>query len=356
MSGENFYNRQNLEALKLPVPPPLTAENKPLLVNGATGADALPPFTTLESGRRRSDSDSRPLNPATSASATAGASRDDERNRYGPPLRSKSQPPQMSYTGLKDEYGNSIARPDAYGPGPGPPGAIYQPPEERRPGPYQEDGFGSRGGYPSRGSYGSRRGYSGPRGPPPSNYRGRGGYPGMPQRGYSDRGRGGLSVGPMAAAVGVGMVGGAIVNRGQRQPPPSYPPQIEVAPIAQYARPDEMRGAYQPQPSQPLLHHYDQTGVIPYDPVSPSDYGPSPTEPIAPYGARGQSPAREPGRSPYGSRQQSPAAAIRQSPTPPPLPHIPGDMTIIGKAVEMNASNGRMGPGSVDLYAPGQDK
>jgi len=354
MSGENFYNRQNLEASKLPVPPPLTAENIPLMVNGAIGADALPSFATLESGRRRSDGDSRPPDPATLPSATAVASRDDERSRYGPPLRSRSQPPQMSYTRSKDEYGNAMAPPDAYGPGPGPPGAIYQQPEERRgPGPYREDGFRPRGGYPSRGSYGSRGGYSGPRGPPPSNYRGRGGYPGMPQRGYSDRGRGGLSVGPMATATGVGIVGGAMANRGQRPPPPSYPPQVEVAPIVQYARPDEMRGTYYPQPSQPLPHHDDQTGVVPYDPVSPSDYGPSPVEPIAPYGLRGQSPVREPGRSPYGRRQQSPAGGIRRSSTPPPLP---GDMVIVGKAVEMNASNGHMDPGSVNLYAPGQDK
>jgi uncharacterized membrane protein len=333
MSGENFYSRQSQEA-KMVSPiipmPPLMQQPKPPMLNGAPGADNLPNFATYEASRRRSDDERRPLNQRTPSNEPGSAiPRTDASDPYGmPPVRSKSQQPAA---GARDAYGNPIP---PFGPIPGTMGR--QPSEGRRnqslppgPGQYGRDnnfaplrgGYGpprGRGGYPPRGTYGPRGGYGGSQGPPGPG--GRGGY--GPRGGYNGRGRGGFAMDGVAAA-GAGMAAGAMMNRGPRAPPPGYPPQ-------------ESYGRTMPEGVQTPMDGAAVGREDPYGPVSPSDYGQSPTGTIAPtaaYGARRQSPAR--GQSPYGARNQSPVGGIRQNEPIPPMPNMPTNNA--GQKYEMDA-------------------
>lgn len=151
--------------------------------------------------------------------------------------------------------------------------------EERPPMPSTRGSYGAsrgRGGFPPRGNM--SRGPS--RGPPPGAYPpGRGGYP--------SRGRG---MPPPGVVIPAGM---------NRRPPPGYGPQS----------PNSMDRPYVPPPQQE-----------PYEPTSPSNYGPDPGLPYGPaYGARAQSPAAS-RRSPYGSRAQSPSGARPPQQNIPPVP------------------------------------
>lgn len=328
MSGENFYNRQSLEAKMIspiiPIPP-LTLQPKPPLVNGAPGADNLPSFATYEASRRRSDDERRPLNQRTPSSGRGnGMPRTDASDPYGmPPIRSKSQQPA---TGARDGYGNPLPPSNAFGPIPGTMGR--QPSEGRRnqsvpPGtaqysrdnafsPARGGGYGpprGRGGYPPRGgTYGPRGGYGGLQGQ--QGFGGRGGH--GQRGGYPSRGRGGFAMDGVAAA-GTGMVVGGMMNRDPRAPPPGYPP------LDQFGRP--MPEGVQSSIDGAVVGRQDS-----YRPVSPSDYGQSPTGTIAPpgaYGARRQSPAR--GQSPYEARNQSPVGGIIQNEPVPPMPNMPAN-------------------------------
>jgi hypothetical protein len=333
MSGENFYSRQSQEAKMvspvIPIPP-LTQQSKAPMVNGAPGSDNLPSFATYEASRRRSDDERRPLNqPLNQRSPSSGPAngmpRTDASDPYGmPPVRSKSQQPA---TGPRDGYGNPLPPSNAFGPMPSAMGR--QPSEGRRnqslppgPGQYSRDntfspprggGYGpprGRGGYPPRGaSYGPRGGYGGPQGQ--QGMGGRGGY--APRGGYPGRGRGGFAMDGVAAA-GVGMATGAMMNnRGPRGAPPGYPPQDQF-------------GQPMPEGVQTSMDGAAVGRENPYGPVSPSDYGQSPTGTIAPitaYGARRQSPSR--GQSPYGARNQSPVGGLRQNEPMPPMPNMPAN-------------------------------
>ena len=328
MSGENFYNRQADEA-KIPMPPPLTAETKAPMVNGAPGADNLPSFTTFDPTRRSEEN--RSQGPSMTQSGTTAVPPMPNRSNTGdafynggPSSRSQSQPPRSN---LRDQYGNPIAPGNAY---------VGSMPrnrsEERRgPGQYRDDGYGmsrsgypssrGRGGYPPRGSYGPRGGFAGTGSRPhaPRDYNGRGGYPPAPPRGYGERTRGGYGGGAaMAGGLGGAMAAGALMNRGPRQPPPGYPPPGQGMPPNQYAVPE----GYSP-PSRPTSDHYDQRDDVRYQPTSPQDYTRGQPEQYVAYAAQAPPPARQPSSN-YGSRAQSPAGGARRASPPPPVPDMAG--------------------------------
>lgn len=103
------------------------------------------------------------------------------------------------------------------------------------------------------------------------------------------------------------------MNRGPRGAPPGYPPQDQF-------------GRSMPEGVQIPMDGAAVGREDPYAPVSPSDYGQSPTGTIAPtaaYGARRQSPSR--GQSSYGARHQSPVGGMRQNDPLPPMPSLPGN-------------------------------
>lgn len=296
MSGENFYNRQDLP--KLDTSPISPDSKQPIMVNGAPGADNLPSFATFDGNRRMSDE--RPLNsrspPIRGPGSLPPESRDGS-ERYGPPTNRSP----------KDEFGNPLP-PNAFGPPPlrrdpsdpgmrdqymnpgmgpsGPPGPPMGPPMGPPVGP-------SRGGLRGRG-YGPSRGRGGfgpgPRGPPPQGYPprgafmgGRGGQPlmrgGPMMRGDPMMGRGGPQGGPMM---------------GRGGPPPEYPPQPQEIPPNQYD----------------IIDDYSR---------QTQDFS-----------------AQSPYRSPYGSRNQSPAGRMRAPSPAPPMPDLP-----VGQAVEMDSQTGR---------------
>ncbi|PGH03669.1 hypothetical protein GX51_03933 [Blastomyces parvus] len=199
MSGENFYNRQNVIKLD---PPPITTNQNEVSMDNASSPDSLPAFARFEANSRTPDDDMRPLNAATPTSTSP-----DGGNNIRLPgdRRSPSSHEGRPYNPQVDEYGNPL-----------PPGATgFGPPHMRGPrsdprlrNQYSNSSMGSqrgrghaygpprgRGGYPMRGRGGS---YRGPRGPP--------------HHGYGMHGRGG----PM----GRGMM------RGGRGPPPGYLPDV----------------------------------------------------------------------------------------------------------------------------------
>ncbi|KKZ60709.1 hypothetical protein EMCG_04636 [[Emmonsia] crescens] len=199
MSGQNFYNRQNV--IKLDPPPTITDQNEAAMDN-TPSADSLPAFARFEANSRSPDDDRRPLNAGTPTSVSPDGTsnirpQDDSRS----PLTHEGRP----YNPPVDEYGNPL-----------PPGPAGFGPSQMR-GPRSDPRL--RNQY-SNGSMGSQRGRGYAYGPP----RGRGGYPmrgregphngprGLPPHGNGMRGRGG----PM---------GPAMMGRG-RGPPPGYPPEV----------------------------------------------------------------------------------------------------------------------------------
>ena len=166
MSGENFYNRQNANTVKLD-PPMVTSAP----ATSVTAGDSLPAFATYDSRTRSPDNDQRPL---TSQSPPPGFGPDTS-TYYSP---SDSEP-----------YGPPGPLPGERPHGHEAPG-MYAMPPPMRGGSMRGRGPGygppprGRGGHPMRG----RGGYSGgPRGPPPG-FNGRGG-----PRGGMMMGRGGRS-------------------------------------------------------------------------------------------------------------------------------------------------------------------
>ncbi|PHH81734.1 hypothetical protein CDD82_82 [Ophiocordyceps australis] len=186
MSGENYYNREGQ------VKPPSPTQSQPTLpmVSGANPAavDKLPQFTTYETHRKDDQvSDERvPLTHVTSVEKKAQAMpQPGQTAALGAPIRSPS----------RDNYGNPMSGPDAYGNrrgrgdmgsargfrgrGGGGGGAMgvygrgdlgpYGPPMRGRGGSGRGGPRGGRAGYgplPRPGPYGSRGGRPGP----PSGY------------------------------------------------------------------------------------------------------------------------------------------------------------------------------------------
>lgn len=265
------------------------------MVNGAPGADDLPPFPSYASRR----SQERPINgpsPVGPVSATSPI----EGGRYynGQRSRSNSRPRQEDFGAPLGVVRSYEERPPVPGLPPAPNRGGYGPP---------------RGGYPPRGAM-SSRGSFGSRGPPPSPFRGRGGY--------APRGRGGYDPTPPGGPPDVMIPAGM-----NRRPPPGYGPQ----------NPAGMDGGYgPPQGSNRNFSRPDEPG---FEPPSPSIYGSEAPvghgglaygsraqSPAArrqsPYGSRAQSPvARR--QSPYGSRAQSPSGGLPPQAMPPAMPPMP---------------------------------
>lgn len=189
MSGENYYNRQNVAA-PTPAPVPVHPEPKEVLVSHSFTSETGPAFATFETQRRNSDDDRTPLNSRT-------------------PMNDIPLPPDRRgtpYRAHQDELGNVPRGTSPYGAGPMPP----NPSDPRLRPQYSNGSMGSRrspappgfngrgrGGYPPRGGRGGP--YTGPRGPSPSA---QGGYMG-PMPGPGGLGRGGMTPG-RGAPVAVG--------------------------------------------------------------------------------------------------------------------------------------------------------
>jgi len=277
MSGANFYARQAEDSKIIPS---TSTESRAPMVNGAPGADTLPPFTTYAARRSQENTMNgpSPIDPVSATSPMDGA-------RYygGQPSRSNSRPRQ-------EDFGAPLGAARSYE---GRPPVPSIPPTSNR------GGYGpSRAGYPPRGAM-SSRGSFGSRGLPPSPFRGRGEY--------APRGRGGY--GPTPPGVPTDIMIPAGMNR---RPPPGYGPQSTTA----------MDGGYGPPPG--ANSSFPRPGEPGFEPPSPSNYGsevPAGYGGLA-YGSRAQSPAAR-RQSPYGSRAQSPSGGLPPQGMPPAMPPMP---------------------------------
>lgn len=392
MNGENFYNRQN--ATEADAQPP---NSQPIMpsVDRISTPDQLPAFTTYDSKSQATvDDDQMPLNARTPSNRTAPSSAmrvetsEDGSEKYGAMGRASPGGMRGGYGGAfnapRDEFGNLLPPSNAFGPSPV--GASRREPfDPRMTHQYSNDTINSqgshgrgRGGYPGRGvgrggPYGPGRG-SGlngsargiPMGPLAiatvdngmSNRRQDGAPPGY-GNGYRPEGRAfpGYSNGDVIAT----RPGGPTMNA--REPPsPGYggsvgyggqpPPISPVSPggSAMNARDQPSfgyGGSPPPLPSSAAVGYGRQPALL--SPTSPGDYvhtsssgaqenstlhgrGPSPGPPSAP-GANGYV-AREP-------FSESGAHSYQTALPPPPLPELrPGESSIIGQAVEMDALTG----------------
>ena len=320
MSGENFYSRQNT----IPTAPPLSQAPTAPMVNGAPGANTLPAFATFEQKSAvLTDDDRTPLNSrsptAVSGSTTMRPSEDnDGLDRYG--MGAGRGAGNMHgrggrFNGPVDQYGNPLP----------PSGAL---PGRRMSGDYPRR-MPSNETMNSQGSRGRGRGGYPPRGYPRGGpYGGRGG----PMNG----GRGGpvMGMGSMAAGVGVGMMAGEAMGRGQRGPPPGYSngygPQGRGGPG---------QGPYGPSYAGPGAYARRQSPGPPSNP----GYGrqPSPGPPSNPGYGRQPSPGPPSNPGAYGFSRGLPSqdgdGTIRAE-SPPPLPEH--DPNSIGHAIPMDANTG----------------
>lgn len=339
MNGENFYAHQ--AAARAESPPPL--KDTPL-VNGSSGADTLPAFTTLENKTPQvADEERIPLNSRTPSNRTvpSSATRVGTDDGYSAPTRggfaSMRGGRGGGYDGPRDEYGNPLPPYNEFGPGPVTMRRDQSEPPMRRQ--YSNETMNSQG---SRG-------------------RGRGGYP---QRGY---GRGG-PYGPGRGGPGMNSYGRG-GPAGGYGPPPGYGngnpyPQMARGPSDGYMREQSAPGyGRRPSPGPPSAPGVYGRQPSPGPPSAPGGYGRrSPGPPSAP-GGYGRQPSPGPVSAPanfsrrvspgppsapgvyaaYGSREPSPGAQRmrRAESPPPPLPiQHPIGSNIIGQAVEMDAYTG----------------
>jgi hypothetical protein len=220
MSGQNFYSRQSA-APKVDTTSPTTANGEPKMpmVDGAPGANALPPFPTnkgYEQSETRSEFSGR--SPSGRTNGDFGGYRGGDGMALAP-TRSRSRDPAM---GARDEYGNPFSPSEGLRGVSSPTHRTHTPDSDFRRMPSRERtngmavasrggaGYGpprGGGGYPSRGGYGPPRGgFGGPRG-------GGGPVMGFARDDYSGgRGRGG----PMTS--------GGMDRSNYGPPPPGYPP------------------------------------------------------------------------------------------------------------------------------------
>ena len=346
MNGENFYASRAVARAESP--PPLGLNGTPM-VKGTPGGDRLPTFATFENKTPQpTDEDRIPLNTRTPSNRTAPSSAtrvgtDDGFDRFDQSARGGFGPLRGGrgggYTGHRDEHGNPLRPSNDFDPGFA--GGVRrdqsEPPMRAQ---YSNETMNSqgsrgrgRGGYPQRG-YGRGGPYGFGRGGPGMNSYGRG----MPMNGdgpppgYGN----GSPFPPMGRNPPNGYVREQSAPGYGRRPSPG-PPSAPGGHGGQPFPVPSARGGYARQPS-------------PGPPSGPGGYGrqPSPGPVSAPgnFSRRGSPgpPSAPGGYAAYGSREPSPGPQGRtgrsESP-PPPLPiQHPGDPTIIGQAVEMDAYTG----------------
>ncbi|KAL8996580.1 MAG: hypothetical protein Q9169_003919 [Polycauliona sp. 2 TL-2023] len=335
MNGENFYNRQQVPmGARAETPPPLVSQPTSSMVNGAPGSDRLPTFPTYEKNPHDFEEDRIPLNTRTPSNRTVPHSRPSEEGyeMQGQPIRGgmlRGGPRGLrggrgGHNGPRDEYGYPLPPSSAFGPMPG--GAR----EPRMRGPHIDDGFRGRG----RGNF-PARGY------------GRGG-PDGPGRGAFGHGRG-MPIG-VAVGAGANSMASDMRNRGNEKPG-----QYEPVGPAAYGRSPSAPAYGRRSPGPPTAPYYERR-PSPGPPSHPGGGQPSPGGRSAPGGyGRQQSPG--PPRTPgdYGRQrsnsnprtydyQSSPGGyqgqVMRADSPPPPVPGIPANETLIGQAIEMDATTG----------------
>lgn len=287
--------------------PAVSTESRAPMVNGTPGADHLPAFATYAHARKSEERYDTTM-PLDSVQATSPIDSPDR--YYGPRSRSHSRtrpghvtPVQTAADAPLDvpEMPVAISARGAFGPPRG------------------------RGAYAPRGAPNFSRGGMPSRGPPPSAYGNRGGYPG--------RGRG--SYGPPPGTMG--MIGG------RPPPPPGYDPQTPGHGSSPYDQPQELPTS----PTERGLVSVEAYSKRLSDPPSPSPhYGPElPAGTVGPYGSRIQSPAQR-RQSPYGARTQPPhhsrfdggqydhvnSTTVQQEPSIPVLPPHEADTYIPPRA------------------------
>lgn len=362
MNGQNFYARQETGALA-ESPPPMHRSGAPI-VNGASGADRLPAFTTFEKEPEMTDEERVPLNARTPSNRTVPSSAPTT-GFSGDTLEGSNGPGRGGYEGIRggrgggyggprDEYGNPLPPSNAFGPIL--PGGMRQ--DQSEPpmrGQYSNEALNSqgsrgrgRGGYPS-GGYGRGGPYRGRGGPGLSSY-GRGGPMDGPPPGYGN----GSPFPPMGRGGDRGPSG-----YGREQSAPGYGRRPSPGPPSApggYGRhpspgPASAPGGYgrQQSPGPPSAPGIYGRQPSPGLPSAPGGYArrPSPGPPSAPggyvgFGSRGPSPG--PQESQINRRSESP---------PPPLPIQHPSVGPIGQAIEMDAYTGSP-QRSPTLYQPMQ--
>ncbi|KAL2867001.1 putative pH signal transduction protein PalI [Aspergillus lucknowensis] len=282
MSGENYYNRQNVTAAGMNEPKPIAPEAKEAFVTASQSSDSAPTFATFRTTTRESDDDRTPLNKQSDLSGPDSTyparipgdpvPYNAPRDEFGTPLPysagSRMRTPGLPDSRLRDQYSDQRRAPR-------PPGFAPR----------------GRGGYPPRRGYGRGGPYGGvpvgpnARGPPP----GRGGPLG-PARGGPPglMARGGYRPPPAAAGYGPGSRHMGEDEYGYRGPSPRQQSpgpvgmavSAEPGPVGQAIEmmPQQRRESEpqesMPDPRQPhLLSNEGQP-----EPVSPSSlYSRSPT-------------------------------------------------------------------------------
>ncbi|KAJ2903729.1 pH-response regulator protein palI/RIM9 [Zalerion maritima] len=288
MNGDNFFaNTQRTNTAPTASETTMVQQpTVPMLNEANSGDNNLPQFATYESQKKddRSSDERIPLTARSPSERSPNNAPSDPQGPYGPPSRSNTGGPSPA---LRDQYGNLIGPPEAYG---------------VRSGRSNERMNSGRGGAPPAG-YRGRGGY----GPPP----GRGGYglggygPPPGRGGYGPRGRGGYGprggpYGPRGGGYGPrGGLGPNGMMRGGRAAPP----------------PGAYQGPYDRTPS-PGSAYADPYQGQRRSPVPPQSYAPAMVAPAPAYQAY----------SPTGSE-------LPRAESPPPLP-----ISATGQAVEMDAT------------------
>ncbi|KAL2065706.1 hypothetical protein VTL71DRAFT_3376 [Oculimacula yallundae] len=273
MNGENFYNRQG------PEPAPVAASTT--LVGSDSAADKMPEFATFEMAKNEPERTSDERIPLTTRTPTENSPNGNGNVGMGGPDR-YGGPPRMGATPQRDQYGNIIPPPGAYGGRSRDPSA--DPSLNRQ---YSENSMNSRG----RGMAGGFRGL--PRGG--GNFNGRGG----PSRGGYGQPRGGYG-GPYRDQMGP--PGGAMMRGGRGGAPPAYG-----------------RGGY------------DNRGP------SPGGYG---QRRPAPGGYDQYAQPQQPEYAAYNPDDSR--SSLPRAESPPPLPGLDtaGPVGPVGQAIEMDATTG----------------
>ncbi|KAL5333885.1 SUR7/PalI family-domain-containing protein [Aspergillus crustosus] len=215
MSGDNYYNRQNVPAAAFSEPKAIAPDSKETFIAASQSSESAPTFATFRTTTRESDDDRTPLNNHSDPSVQESLSRiPGDSIPYNNPLR--------------DEVGNSLP-PVPYNSAsrmrtPGPPRPTDQYQDSRRGPPPPGFAPHGRGGYPPRGGYGRGGAYGGPYGPnnrgPPGGRSMRGGPPGMMARGGYRPHQAGGAYGPGPRPMGDDDLGYRGPSPRQRSPGP----------------------------------------------------------------------------------------------------------------------------------------
>ncbi|KAJ0424243.1 SUR7/PalI family-domain-containing protein [Aspergillus carlsbadensis] len=310
MSGDNYYNRQNVTTAAFNEPKPIAPEAKETFVAASQSSESAPTFATFRTTTRESDDDRTPLNDLPNHNQSDTAVQD---SAYPSRIPGDSVP----YNAPRDEYGNPLP-PIPYNAGsrmrtPGPPDSRMRDQHlDSRRGP-QPPGFAprGRGGYPPRGGYGRGGPYGGvpgapyghnPRGPPPGrNGSMRRGPPGM-------MARGGFRSSPAMAGYGPGPRPMVEEDYGYRG---TAPRQLSPGPIgmAVSAESGPVGQAIEMMPQQ--RHESESQDTMP-EPHAPHERF---HEPVSPSSLYSRSPSYLPPRANWGQQTYQSSE--------PNLPHQP---------------------------------